>query len=78
MILPMLSRGINHTKHSLPCQWNTLTIAGCSRYLTRNGIRAASSSAGARYTLGHGVSVLQQDLTLNCSFNILLFKGIKL
>lgn len=51
MILPLLSRGINNTKHSLPCQWNILTIAGCSKYLTRNGIRASSS--GSR----HGVSV---------------------
>lgn len=58
MLLPKLARGINNAKQSLPCQWNVLTIAGCSKYLTRNGIRLASSSAGSRLTLGHGVSVV--------------------
>lgn len=56
MILPILFRGINNTKNRLPCQWNILKIAGCSRYLTHNGIRAASSSAGSRLVLGHGVN----------------------
>lgn len=58
MLLPILSRGISNAKHGLPCQWNVLTTAGCSKYLTRSGIRAASSSAGSRLTLGHGVSVV--------------------
>lgn len=58
MILPILRRGINNTKHNLPCQWDILTIAGCSKYLTQNGIRAASSANGSRLSLGHGVCIM--------------------
>lgn len=57
MILPILRTGINNAKNSLPCQWNTLKIAGCTKYLTNNGIRAAFSSNGSRFILGHGSNI---------------------
>lgn len=75
MILPILFRGLNNTKQTLPCQWNVLTLAGCSKYLMHNGIRAASSSAGSRLTLAHGVSLTVSQIKIyQITINKILIK----